>query len=122
MSHFAALEVVIGLSFVYFVFSLICSGVTESIASHLNWRSRMLEVAIENFLSGTDSITKEGQELAKDFWKHPLIQSLARPKKEKLLRSGRPPRPEDRPDAAIPRDNDELTRGAAGRTFATRPR
>jgi hypothetical protein len=86
MSNFPALEVVIGLSFIFFVFSLICSAVTEWIATKLEWRARMLEVAIENLFSGADSITPEGVALAKKFWDHPLIQSLQRPKNEKLLR------------------------------------
>jgi hypothetical protein len=87
MSHFPALEVVIGLSFVFFVFSLICSAVTEWIATKLEWRSRMLEVAIENLFSGKDSITPEGRALAAKFWNHALIQSLQRPKNENLLRT-----------------------------------
>jgi hypothetical protein len=86
MSHFPALEVVIGLSFIFFIFSLICSAITEWISTKLEWRARMLEVAIENLFSGSESITAEGKALAAEFWKHPLIQSLQRPKNEKLLR------------------------------------
>jgi hypothetical protein len=85
MSNFPALDVVIGLSFIFFVFSLICSAVTEWIATRLEWRARMLEVAIENLFSGKDSITPEGKALAARFWEHPLIESLQRPKNEKFL-------------------------------------
>ena len=85
MSNFPALDVVIGLSFIFFVFSLICSAVTEWIATKLEWRARMLEVAIENLFSGKDSITPEGKALAARFWEHPLIESLQRPKNEKFL-------------------------------------
>ena len=53
MSNFPALEVVIGLTFVYFVLSLICSAVTESIASWRGWRAAKLELGIQNLLSGT---------------------------------------------------------------------
>jgi hypothetical protein len=84
MSHFAALEVVIGLSFVYFVFSLVCSGITEWYATLLSWRAKMLEVALQNLFSGSFEITKEGQDFAARFWKHPLIQALQRPRHEKL--------------------------------------
>ena len=84
MSHFPALDVVIGLSFIFFIFSLICSAVTEWIATRLEWRAKMLEVAIENLFSGSYSITTAGQALASKFWDHPLIQSLQRPRHEKL--------------------------------------
>jgi hypothetical protein len=86
MSQFPALEVVIGLSFVYFVFSLICSAVTEWYATLFSWRAVMLENALQNLFSGSFEITQEGQELTARFWKHPLIQALQRPKHEKLTR------------------------------------
>ncbi len=85
MSNFSALDVVIGLSFIFFIFSLICSAITEWIATKLQWRARMLEAAIENLLSGTESPTAAGKALAKEFWNHPLIQSLQRPKDVNLL-------------------------------------
>jgi hypothetical protein len=92
MSNFSALDVVIGLSFIFFVFSLICSAVTEWIATKLQWRARMLEAAIENMLSGSESPTAAGKALAKEFWNHPLIQSLQRPKDVNLLAKRNPRR------------------------------
>ena len=80
MSNFPALEVVIGLTFVYFVLSLICSAVTESIASWRGWRAAKLELGIQNLLSGSDTVTKEGEALAKQVYDHPLVQALVRPK------------------------------------------
>ena len=80
MSNFPALEVVIGLCFVYFVLSLICSAVTESIASLRGWRAAKLELGIKNLLSGSDTVTKEGEALAKQVYDHPLVQALVRPK------------------------------------------
>ena len=80
MSNFPALEVVIGLCFVYFVLSLICSAVTESIASLRGWRAAKLELGIKNLLSGSDTVTKEGEALAKQVYDHPLVQALIRPK------------------------------------------
>jgi hypothetical protein len=85
MGNFPALDVVIGLSFIFFIFSLICSAVTEWIATKLQWRARMLEAAIENLLSGAESPTAAGKALAKQFWNHPLIQSLQRPQHVNLL-------------------------------------
>jgi hypothetical protein len=92
MSNFPALEVVIGLTFVYFVLSLICSAVTESIASWRGWRAGKLELGIKNLLSGTDTVTKEGEALAKKVYDHPLVQALVRPKTGKKA-GKRPPWP-----------------------------
>src|SRR6266487_3223494 len=90
MSSFPALEVVIGLSFVYFVLSLICSAVTESIASMRGWRAAKLELGIKNLLSGSDSVTGEGRFLAKQLYEHPLIQALIKPKDGKRARGEHP--------------------------------
>ncbi len=79
MSNFTALGVVIGLAFVYFVLSLICSSVAEAINSVQRTRAKMLVPAIENLLSGNDSITEEGKALAVLLWKHPLVQGLIKP-------------------------------------------
>ncbi|MGZ4382358.1 MAG: hypothetical protein ACXVZ3_13160 [Gaiellaceae bacterium] len=87
MSNFTALEVVIGLTFVYFVLSLVCSAVAETIASLQRTRAKMLVGAIENLLSSSDSVTEEGKALAQQFWAHPLVQSLIKP------RSGASPDP-----------------------------
>src|SRR4051812_14164683 len=97
MSNFPALEVVIGLSFIYFIFSLVCSAITEWIATKLEWRARMLEVAVENIFSGSYAITAAGQALAAEFWNHPLIQALQRPKREKLTRRPSPKPPNTEP-------------------------
>jgi len=114
VSHFPALEVVIGLSFIYFVFSLVCSAVTEWIATKLEWRARMLEVAVENMFSGSYAITAKGQKLAEEFWAQPLIQSLQRPKHENLTK--RPSR--KAADAKAPRaDGAKRPSYIASRTF-----
>ena len=85
MSNFPALEVVIGLSFVYFVLSLICSAVTEAIASRLEWRAQTLEQGIKNLLSGSEEITSTGRQLASEVYDHPLIQGLIRPARGRLM-------------------------------------
>jgi hypothetical protein len=79
MSNFPALEVVIGLTFVYFVLSLICSAVTEAIASRRGWRAAKLEQGVKNLLSGSSKLSPEGEALAKDVYEHPLIQALIAP-------------------------------------------
>jgi len=80
MSNFTALEVVIGLTFVYFVLSLICSAVAETISSLQRTRAKMLVGAIENLLSSSGSVTEEGKALAQQFWAHPLVQALIKPR------------------------------------------
>ena len=80
MSNFTALEVVIGLAFVYFVLSLICSAVAETISSLQRTRAKMLVGAIENLLSSSATVTEEGKALAEQFWAHPLVQGLIKPK------------------------------------------
>ena len=93
MSSFPALEVVIGLVFVYFVLSLICSAVTESIASLRGWRAAKLEEGIKNLLSGKESVTAEGRALAEKIYDHPLIQALVRPTQGKKKKAGQKPWP-----------------------------
>jgi hypothetical protein len=81
MTNFTALEVVIGLAFIYFVLALVCSAVAEAISSLQRKRPKMLVEGIENLLSGSNSITDEGRHLARLFWDHPLVQALIRPRK-----------------------------------------
>lgn len=81
MTNFTILEVVIGLSFVYFVLALVCSAVAETISSLQRTRPKMLVEGIENLFSGSNSITDEGRHLARLFWSHPLVQALIRPRK-----------------------------------------
>ena len=64
----AILEVAIGLLFLYFVLSMICSGIVELLASWLKWRSRNLEFALGNLLTDTD--------LLKTVINDPLIRAM----------------------------------------------
>lgn len=93
MSNFPALEVVIGLTFVYFVLSLICSAVTEAIASRRGWRAAKLEQGVKNLLSGSSKLSPEGEALAKDVYEHPLIQALIAPITGKQAAAGKKPWP-----------------------------
>lgn len=78
MFDFAALDVAIGLFFLYFILSLICSAINEFIASMLRWRAAFLREGVENLLSGTDERSK-GADLAGQIYRHPLIQGLVKP-------------------------------------------
>lgn len=74
-----ALDVAIGLVFVFFVLSIVCSAINELIAAGLHWRAKMLGSGIENLLSGTPLISAEGRALTRAVHEHPLIQGLIRP-------------------------------------------
>lgn len=64
------LDVLIGLFLVYFLFSLLCTGVNELIIGHLaRLRAKMLEQGVSRLLADT--------ELARQFFAHPLISGLA---------------------------------------------
>ncbi len=82
-----ALDVAIGLSFIYLVLSLLASAVQEWIAALLALRSRTLEKGLESMLAeddklldGTDVPPAAGgatsRDLLVDFFAHPLIRSL----------------------------------------------
>jgi hypothetical protein len=72
-----AIDVAIGLAFIFALLSLICSSVTELVSQLLGWRAQTLELAIRNLI--TDQATRDA------FYRHPLIQSLgkARPDGER---------------------------------------
>src|SRR4051812_20809243 len=74
----------------------------------------MLENAVQNLFSGSFEITKEGQDLAARFWKHPLIQALQRPKHETLIR-----KPSPKAADASPASDDNVKRPSyiPSRTF-----
>jgi hypothetical protein len=67
-----AIDVAIGLAFVFALLSLICSSVTELVSQLLGWRAQTLEQGIRNLIS--DQATRAA------FYRHPLIQSLGNPK------------------------------------------
>jgi hypothetical protein len=68
----AILEVVIGMAFVYLMFSVLCSALNEWLAGILKLRAETLRDGIKNLLSDPDA-----QHLAKDFFAHPLVKGLS---------------------------------------------
>jgi hypothetical protein len=76
---FPALEVAVGLAFLYTVLALICSTVNETITTATGLRARFLQLGVLNLLSGTMTTTDAGVETAKRFYGHPLVQGLVRP-------------------------------------------
>lgn len=74
ISGFQALDVAIGLAFLYFVFSLLASGVNEGIASVFALRARFLERGLRSMLEHPG----EGGKLLSRVVNHPLLRSLVR--------------------------------------------
>jgi hypothetical protein len=68
-----ALDVAIGLVFVYLVLSLVCSALNEGLESKLKYRSKDLEQGIRELLNAT---SPETQKLVATLYDHPLISGL----------------------------------------------
>jgi hypothetical protein len=67
----SALDVLIGLFFMFFLLSIVCSSVNEAIAVALSLRARFLERGIWKLVDGETN--------AKDFYDHWRIQALTQP-------------------------------------------
>jgi hypothetical protein len=65
MSGLAALEVAIGLGFVYLAFSLVVSRVNEAVASWLQWRAKGLELGVRQLLTGRTDAAEAAELLAR---------------------------------------------------------
>lgn len=77
------IAVFIGLSFLYFVLAVLCSGAKEFIAAKVDLRATTLEKAIAGMLSNSAGSKSTMQaesaqlaDLASKFYTHPLIKSL----------------------------------------------
>lgn len=66
----AFLDVVIGISFVYFLLSLVCTALNEMLSQVLGLRARNLEIGLMRIL--------DDKPLRTAFYRHPLIQSLGK--------------------------------------------
>src|SRR4051794_33024988 len=80
MFDFPAFDVAIGLIFVYIVLALVCSTLNEAISTMIGLRARFLETGLLILLSGSGSTTRAGIATAEQFYRHPLVQGLIRPK------------------------------------------
>lgn len=77
MLDFAALDVAIGLIFVYLILSLICSALNETISGIFSWRAKFLREGIANLLDPADH--SAGKMHLETLYRHPLISGLIRP-------------------------------------------
>jgi len=71
VSGIAALDVLIGLFFLYFLLSIVCSSVNEAIAAVLNMRAGYLERGIRTLLSRDGNV--------KSFYSHWRVRALIKP-------------------------------------------
>ena len=72
MRGLPALDVLIGLFFLYFLLSIVCSAVQEAIAQIFSLRARTLEDGVRNLL-GDEGLTER-------FFRHPRLKALSKPR------------------------------------------
>ena len=77
MLNSTILEVIIGLVFLYLIFSLLATFTNEIISTFFKLRANHLKNSIKHML---DNDTEEGKKLFKEFNDHPLIQSFVKKK------------------------------------------
>jgi hypothetical protein len=92
MTSFPALDVALGLFFVYFVLSLTCSGINEAVAAWLRWRAQDLERGIWELLQDP----AKGSAALERLKAHPLIQPMLHPR-NKMTAAPSPPLENGRP-------------------------
>ena len=92
MLNFPALDVAIGLIFVFFLLAIVCSGINEAIASLARWRAQDLERGLWELLQDPE----QGSEALEKLKAHPLIQPMLNPK-NKDAASASPPLENGRP-------------------------
>ena len=71
-----ALDIVIGLTFIYLVLGLVCTTANEFLAGLFGLRSRTLLAGLKNLLQNEDD-----EKFLQNFLSHPLIASLRRGKR-----------------------------------------
>jgi hypothetical protein len=119
MLNFPALDVAIGLIFVFFLLAIVCSGINEAIASLARWRAQDLERGFWELLQDP----KQGSAALEKLKAHPLIQPMLNPKNKPMLNSenkdgaaASPPLKDGRPKTSRKTDFPSYI---PSRTFAT---
>jgi hypothetical protein len=79
MPDFPALDVAIGLIFLYIILALVCSTINEALSTFVGLRARFLQLGLMNLLSAAKNPTAEGKATTLAVYSHPLIQTLIRP-------------------------------------------
>jgi hypothetical protein len=108
MTSFPALDVAIGLSFAYFLFSVLATTITETISRFTKMRARTLEHWLKAVFADKDKSLRS----YKDFLQTPIVRAL-------LTSAGRPtaaPNINTRPPAYIPSTHFVAAALGAGQT------
>jgi hypothetical protein len=71
-----ALDLLIGLSFIYLLLSLLCSAAQEAIAGVFQLRAKKLEEGLRNMLEGTTDKPDDPNALSNKLWTKPLLSAL----------------------------------------------
>lgn len=79
MLNYPAVDVAIGLIFVFFILALVCSGINEAIASSLRWRAQDLERGLWELLRDPEKAEHEATAALEALKKHPLITPMLYP-------------------------------------------
>jgi hypothetical protein len=95
LGNLPALDVAIGLAFLFFLLSTVCSGINEGIASFLGWRAKTLEDAVGNLLArGEWKEERDGKahhrNLAIELFEHWRVKALVRDPSSRQRRRKRP--------------------------------
>ena len=115
MLNFPALDVALGLLFLFFILSLVCSGINEAIASLLRWRAQDLERGLWELLHDP----KHGVQALETLKQHPLISPMLHPQNKKRAAATAAVTPSEAP--ATPKTNrrSEFPSYIPSRTFVT---
>jgi hypothetical protein len=79
MLNYPAVDVAIGLTFLFFILALVCSGINEAISSSLRWRAQDLERGIWELLRDPERAGEEATAALEGLKKHPLIKPMLYP-------------------------------------------
>jgi len=90
--NFPALDVALGLIFIFFILSIVSSGINEAIASALRWRAQELERGLWELLRDPDlqDAPEKAAAALEKLKAHPLIKPMLNPK-NKATASASPP-------------------------------
>jgi hypothetical protein len=80
MLNYPAVDVAIGLTFLFFILALICSGINEAISSTLRWRAQDLERGLWELLRDPAKTGEDAAAALEGLKKHPLIAPMLYPK------------------------------------------
>jgi hypothetical protein len=74
----AVVEVVIGLSFMFFLMSIVASAANEAIAGIFKLRARSLEQGIKNLLTGSTKPPEGDLEIVRELYEHALVSGYGK--------------------------------------------